>query len=128
MGYCFGGTTVLELARSGADVAAVVGLHAGLPVNRPEDARNIKGKVLILSGAADPMVGPEMRQKFEAQMNEAGVDWRMYLYGGAAHAFTIAGVDELGMPGMAYHALTDARSWEAVLDILEETIGAPELP
>ena len=94
MGYCFGGTAVLELARVAAPMSpAVIGLHAGLPVNRPEDARNIKGKVLILSGAADPMVGPDMRQKFEAQMNEAGVDWRMYLYGGAVHAFTIPGVE-----------------------------------
>jgi dienelactone hydrolase len=123
IGYCFGGTAVLELARGGANVAAVVGLHAGLPINRPEDARNISGKVLILSGAADPMVPPEMRSRFEAQMNEAGIDWQMHLYGGVLHAFTVPGSETLGLPGMGYHATTDARSWKAMLQFFKETIG-----
>jgi dienelactone hydrolase len=123
IGYCFGGTAALELARGGADVKAVVGLHAGLPITRPEDNRAIAGKVLMLEGAADPMVPPEMRTTWEAQMNEAGIDWRMILFGGVQHAFAVPGVEQLGMPGLAYHALTDARAWTAMTDFLGETIG-----
>jgi dienelactone hydrolase len=123
IGYCFGGTAALELARGSADLQAVVGLHAGLPVTRPEDNRNIRGKVLMLEGAADPMIPADVRAIWETQMNEAGIDWRMILFGGAEHAFTIQGVERLGMPGMAYHALTDARSWTAMTAFLAETIG-----
>ena len=123
IGYCFGGTAALELARSGADVKGVVGLHAGLPIQRPEDNRAIKGKVLMLEGAADPMIPANMRITWEAQMNEAGVDWRMILFGGTAHAYTLKGAEDFGMPGVAYHALSDARSWEAMTAFLVEVIG-----
>lgn len=125
IGYCFGGAAVLELARDGADVKAVVGFHSSLPVNRPEDYRKIKGKVLILTGAADPLVPPDLRSQFEAQVNEAGVDWRMTLYGGALHAFTVVGVEEIGMAGVAYQKSADERSWRAMLDLFEESIGRP---
>lgn len=123
IGYCFGGTTALELARAGADVKAVVGLHAGLPLSHPEDNRAIRGKVLMLQGAADPLVPPEMRATWETQMNEAGVDWQMTLYGGTAHAFTLVGAEHIGMPGLAYNADADARSWAAMTGLLAETIG-----
>lgn len=123
IGYCFGGTAALELARSGADVKGVVGLHAGLPTQRPEDNKAIKGKVLMLEGAADPIVPAEMRTTWEAQMNESGVDWRMVLYGGVGHAFAVPGAEHIGVPGLAYHGLTDTRSWEAMTAFLVETIG-----
>jgi len=125
IGYCFGGAAVLELARGGATVAAVVGFHTSLPINRPQDVRNIKGKVLIQQGAADPMVPPELRTTFEAQMNEAGVDWRMYLYGGTVHAFTVPGSENMGMPALAYHQASDERSWRAMLDLFAESIDRP---
>jgi dienelactone hydrolase len=123
IGYCFGGTAALELARGGADVKGVVGLHAGLPLGRPEDNRAIRGQVLMLEGAADPMVPPEMRTTWEAQMNDAGVDWRMILFGGTQHAFAVPGVEHIGMPGLAYDARADARSWTAMTGFLAETIG-----
>ncbi|MDB5698712.1 MAG: hypothetical protein JWN69_1516, partial [Alphaproteobacteria bacterium] len=125
IGYCFGGFASLELARGGADVAAVVGFHSGLPIDRPEDAWNIKGKVLILNGTADPVVPPEKRLAFETQMNAAGVDWQMHLYGGIQHSFTMQGVEKLGLPGMAYDKNADARSWRAMLDFFAETIDPP---
>jgi dienelactone hydrolase len=125
IGYCFGGAAVLELARSGAEVAAVVGFHCSLPINRPQDARNIKGKVLIQQGAADPLVPPDMRAAFETQMDEAGVDWRMYLFGGTVHAFAVPGAENMGMPGLAYHRASDERSWRAMLDLFGESIGRP---
>ena len=79
IGYCFGGTTALEVGRSGADVKAIVGFHSGLDTARPQDARNIKGKVLVCIGAEDPIIPPEQRLGFENEMKAAGIDWRLQL-------------------------------------------------
>jgi dienelactone hydrolase len=122
MGFCFGGTLVLELARGGADVLATVGFHSGLGTARPEDASAITGKVLVLIGADDPIIPPEQRAAFEEEMRAGGVDWRMELYGGAGHSFTNPAVTGEGMPGIAYHEPTDRRSWRSLLDLLEETV------
>ena len=122
-GYCFGGTTVLELARSGADLRAVVGFHSGLGTARPQDAANIKAKILTCIGALDPIIPPEQRAAFEAEMTEVGVDWRMNLYGQAGHSFTNPGVGAMGQAGFEYHAETDRRSWAAMLDLFNETLG-----
>lgn len=124
-GFCFGGAAVFELACTGEDVKAAVGFHSSLPTNRPEDAKAIKGAILMLQGAADPMVPPEMRNAFEAQMNEMGVDWSMMLYGGTLHGFTMKGVERSGFPGVAYLERADKRSWRAMLDLFDEKIGKP---
>jgi dienelactone hydrolase len=123
IGYCFGGAAVLELARTGAAVKAVVGFHSSLPVTRPQDNKNIQGKVLLQQGASDPLVPPDVRATFEVQMNEAAVDWRMILYGGTLHAFTVPGSENIGMAGVAYDKASDERSWRAMLDLFEESIG-----
>ena len=123
IGYCFGGTMALELARAGADLRAVVGFHSGLQTTRPEDAKNIKGSVLVCIGAEDPLIPAEQRADFEAEMRSAGVDWRMNLYGGAAHSFTNPRANEAGIPGIEYHAATDARSWTAMRDLFDEVFG-----
>lgn len=123
IGYCFGGTAALELARSGAELAAVVGFHSGLGTARPQDAADIKGRVLALIGADDPMVPPAQRAAFEAEMRAGGVDWRMTLYGGAVHSFTNPLADSYGRPEVAYHAPTAARSWRAMLDLFDEALG-----
>lgn len=125
IGYCFGGTTSLELARSGADLKAVVGFHSGLATARPQDAVNIKGKVLALIGAADPLIPAEQRTAFEAEMSAAKVDWRINVYGGVGHSFTNPQADAYNMPGIAYDAATDKRSWTAMMDLFAETIGVP---
>ena len=124
IGYCFGGTTVLELARSGADVKAVVGFHSGLGTARPQDASQIRAKVLTCIGALDPIIPPDQRLAFEKEMTDGGVDWRMNLYGGAGHSFTNPDVGALGRPGFEYHAETDRRSWRAMLDLFDETLTA----
>jgi dienelactone hydrolase len=123
IGFCFGGTMALELARGGADLKAVVGFHSGLATARPDDAKNIKAKVLVLIGAEDPLVPPEQRAAFEQEMRNGGVDWRMNLYGGAAHSFTNPQADALGAPGIAYHEATDRRSWAAMLDLFDEALA-----
>ncbi len=127
IGYCLGGAAALELARGGADLAAVACFHSSLPVTHPEDNRNIRAKLLIQTGAADPMAPPDVRTLFEAQMNAAGVDWRIILYGGVLHAFTVPGAADYGMTGLRYDPTADERSWRAMLDLFEESIGRPAL-
>ncbi len=124
IGYCFGGTAVLELARSGAPIAATVGFHSGLKTVRPTDARNIKGKVLVCLGADDPMIPPADRMAFEEEMRAGGVDWQMHLYGGAQHSFTDPGADErarvMGLKGLKYDPAADRRSWRSMLELFDD--------
>ncbi|MGZ5961424.1 MAG: dienelactone hydrolase family protein [Rhizomicrobium sp.] len=117
IGYCFGGTTALELARSGASVAGIVSFHGGLSSPKPDDAKNIRGKVLVCHGALDPLVPLAQVAAFEAQMSKTDVDWQVCVYGGAMHAFTNPAAN---LEGMAYHAAADRRSWKAMLALFEE--------
>jgi dienelactone hydrolase len=118
IGYCFGGTTVYELARSGADLRGVVGFHSGLAPSSGE-ARNIKGKVLTLIGADDPLIPPAARLAFEEEMRGAGVDWQMTLYSGVVHSFTNPNANG-ARPGFKYDAQADARSWAEMRRFFEE--------
>ena len=120
IGFCFGGTTVLELARSGADVAAVVGFHSGLQTSASQDAKAIRGKVLVLLGADDPIIPPEQRAAFETEMRDGGVDWQMQIYGCVGHSFTNREVDGLNLPGFAYDAKADNRAWAAMANLFAE--------
>jgi dienelactone hydrolase len=122
IGYCFGGTTVYELARSGAALQAVVGFHSGLSPSSGE-ARNIKGKVLALLGADDPLIPPEARLAFEQEMREAKVDWQMSLYGNTGHSFTNPDAGAMNRPGFAYEPRTDARSWAEMRRLFDEVLG-----
>ena len=120
VGYCFGGAVVLELARGGADLNAVIGLHPRLATRRPQDAGNIRGKVLVCVGTEDPLIPVEERLAFEEEMRAGGVDWRMNLYGGAEHSFTHPWADLVDLPGIRYHQPSAERSWRAMLDLLGE--------
>jgi dienelactone hydrolase len=122
MGYCFGAAVVLELARSGADLKAVVGFHPGLASARPEDARHIVGRVLMCVGADDPLIPEEHRAGFEREMTAAGVDWRMNVYGGVKHSFTHPNAASAGVPGLEYDERAAARSWRAMLDLFDEVV------
>jgi dienelactone hydrolase len=123
IGYCFGGSCALELARSGADLAAVVSFHGGLKTKSPADAKTIKAKVLVCTGAADPMVDASEREAFVKEMEDAKVDYQMVLYSGAVHAFTNPGADTHGIPGVKYDKKADERSWRAMQELFAETIG-----
>jgi len=121
IGYCFGGTTALEMARGGEPLAAVVGFHAGLGTARPAEAGAVKTKVLVELGADDPIVPAAQRDAFVAEMTAAKVDWRMTLHGGCVHSFTNPGATaELGRPDLRYDKAADARSWRAMLDLFDE--------
>lgn len=121
IGFCFGGSMALELACSGAPLAATIGFHCGLSTVSLADAAAISGKVLVCLGDADPSILPEHRAAFEAAMRRTAVDWQIHLYGGVVHAFTNPAADGLGLPDFArYDVRADARSWATMLSLLEE--------
>jgi dienelactone hydrolase len=119
IGYCFGGTTVIELARSGADLKGVVSFHGGLDSPTPSDGKNIKCKVLALAGADDPFQKPEDLTAFESEMRDNKVDWQIYFYGGAVHAFTQPDPGFVNA-GAKYNEKADKRSWEAMKQFFAE--------
>lgn len=113
LGYCFGGTTVLELARSSAETLGVVSFHGGLGTPTPEDAKQSKARVLALHGADDPFVPPAEVTAFEQEMRAGGVDWQLVAYGGAVHSFTDWNATG-AMKGAQYNEKADRRSWAAM--------------
>jgi dienelactone hydrolase len=112
IGFCFGGGTVLELARGGGDVKAVVSFHGNLDTPDPGDAKNIRAKVLVLHGAADPVVPMSQVVALAEEMDAAKVDWQLVMYGGALHSFSHAG------PG--YQEAAARRSWAAMEALFAE--------
>jgi len=121
VGYCFGGMTVLELARSGMDLAGVISVHGSLDASRPAQPGLVKAKILVCHGALDPHVPVTQVSAFVEEMNHAGADWQLIVYGGAMHGFT----HEAGpyVPGVAYHAPSDVRSAAAMQSFLLELFG-----
>ncbi len=122
IGYCFGGTTVLELARSGAEVNGVVSFHGGLSTPNPGDAKNIKGRVLALHGADDPFVPPKEVADFEDEMRKAGAKWKLVAYPGAVHSFTDWNAGNDNSKGAAYNKQADEQSWEAMKSFFGEIL------
>ncbi len=127
IGYCFGGTAVLELARSGAYLQGVVSFHGGLDAPNPADAKNIRAKVLALHGADDPYVPPQQVAAFQEEMRKGGVDWQMVSYGGAVHSFTNPASGNDPSKGVAYNEKADRRSWEAMKVFFSEIFGKQQL-
>ncbi len=111
IGYCFGGTTALELARSGANLVGTVSFHGGLSTPTPNDAKNIKGRVLVLHGANDPFVPPTEVEAFKTEMKNANVKMEFFAYPGAVHAFTNPAAGDNPKNGAAYNADADKQSW-----------------
>ena len=123
IGYCFGGTTVLELARSGVDVRGVVSFHGDLSISSPAQAGQVKGKVLVCHGADDTFEPPAQIEAFWDEMRKAKVDWQMNTYSGAVHGFSNPDADKFGIPGIAYNKEADMRSWRAMQDFFNEIFG-----
>lgn len=119
IGYCFGGTTVIELARSGAALNGIVSFHGGLDSSAPTDGKNIQCKVLVCHGADDPFEKPEDLAAFESEMRTANVDWRLIMYGGAVHSFTQPMADG-SLPGAKYNERADKRSWQDMKQFFAE--------
>ena len=123
IGYCFGGSTALQLAYTGADVKAVVTFHAALPVPDDSQAKAVRAKLLICHGAADGFIPEETAQKFRAALEAAGVDYTMVYHGGAQHSFTVPGADEKQIKGIKYDADADRRSWKLMQMWFDEVFG-----
>ena len=124
IGYCFGGTMALELGRSGAPIAAIAGFHSGLATKTPEDAKNIKARVLVCIGADDPGIDAAQRAAFEAEMKAGRVNWQLSLYGNTVHSFTNPDADKLGRPEFAaYNKQADDRSWSEMLTLFTEAFA-----
>lgn len=121
IGYCWGGAMSLEVARSGRDVKAVVGFHPSLTIS--PDSKDITAPVLMCVGTEDPFLSRDDRLAFEDHMKESGVpDWQLDVYGGVGHCFTNPDIDAMGMAGLKYDAVADARSWQSMLRLFAETI------
>lgn len=118
IGYCFGGTTVLELARSGADVDGIVSFHGGLDTTMP--AQSMKPKILVLHGADDPFVPTKDVAAFEDEMKKVNANWELTKYSGAVHAFTNPEAGNDNSKGAAYNEQADKRSWIAMSNFLQE--------
>lgn len=120
VGYCFGGRTVLELARSGADLPGVISVHGSLETANPARPGDVKAKILVCHGAIDPHVPTKQVTEFIEEMNAAGTDYQLIVYGGAMHGFT----HDVGpqAPGVAHHAVSDKRSLQAIKAFLAEIL------
>jgi dienelactone hydrolase len=123
IGYCFGGATALELARSGAPLAAIATFHAGLIPELPEDAGRVRAKVLVCHGADDPLVKKEVIDGVMAEFRRDKVDWQVVFYGNAVHSFTNPEADERHVPALAYDKKADERSWSVMRHLFDETLG-----
>jgi len=120
IGYCFGGTGVIEMARDGLPLLGVVSFHGGLDAEPLSPGKTIQAKVLALCGADDPFEKPADLAAFEQQLRDNDVDYQIVSYGHAVHAFTDRGSDALNIPGVKYNAAADARSWQAMRDFFNE--------
>lgn len=122
IGYCFGGSTVLEYARSGADIRGVVSFHGGLdPVGNDWDAVRTKAKLLLCTGAEDPIIPASSVVTFQDNLRKGGIDWEVNTYGGTKHSFTNPDADKAGMPQvLGYNKQADQRSWASMAGFLAE--------
>lgn len=118
IGYCFGGTTVLELARMGAPLRGVASFHGDLSTPTPATEKP-KAKIAVFQGADDKMTMPAL-PAFEDEMRKVGADWEATVYGGAVHSFTVAEAGSDNSTGMAYNKEADERSWKALQDFFAE--------
>lgn len=122
VGYCFGGSGVLELARSGAKLRAAVCFHGELATSAPAQP-GIDTRLLVLTGSEDPFVPQAQRQQFEDEMRNANASWEMIVYEGAQHAFTNPEADQSAIPGMAFDPEIDHRSWRDMCNWLKPLLA-----
>lgn len=123
IGFCFGGTCVLDLAYSGADVKGVVTFHGGLFSLPQDDAKNIKARFLILHGAEDPTMTRDTIYQFQESLRRAGADWQMVYYGGAVHSFSNPASGNDKTKGIAYNPAAALRSWKHMELFLHDVFG-----
>ncbi len=124
IGYCFGGGVVLNEARQGADLKAVATFHGALRTDNPAKPGAVKPRLLVMTGAADPMVTPEQVEAFKKEMTEAGAKFEVIIYPGAKHAFTNRDAAKAGMDALVYNADADKKSWAEMLRLFKQVFGS----
>jgi dienelactone hydrolase len=123
IGFCFGGSVVLELAREGADLKAVVSFHGVLTTSMPAASGQVKARVLVCTGADDPLAPPQQVRAFEEEMRAAAVqDWQIISYGNTLHGFTNPAADGSMMHTALYSAQADRRSWASMRSLFDEVL------
>ena len=122
IGFCFGGLCVLDIARTGADVAGVVSFHGLFEPPGNTDGNQIRAKILALHGWDDPLATPEQVVSLAVELSQMGADWQIHGYGNTLHAFTNPAADDRDA-GTVYNALANRRSWAAMTDFLAEIFG-----
>jgi dienelactone hydrolase len=123
IGYCFGGSTCLQLAFSGADLKAVATFHAALPTPTPEEAKAIKAKLYIAHGGDDSFVPEKSIASLKEALDQAKVTYKFESFPGVVHSFTVPGADKIGMKGMKYDRTADEKSWKEMQTLFKETLG-----
>jgi dienelactone hydrolase len=123
IGFCQGGIVVTELARVRAPILCAIGFHPGL--KRPSGSIDgpIAAKLLMMVGDRDPVIQPDDRAAFVAEMEEKGADWQLHIFGGVGHTYTNPRVDTLNMPGFAYDAVAERRAWAMAFSLLDEVFA-----
>jgi dienelactone hydrolase len=123
IGYCFGGSTVLQLGFAGADLDAIVSFHGALPTPTEAEAKRIQGTILICHGAADPFIPDQAVKAFRSALDKAGVKYEFIAYPGVEHSFTVPGADKHGVKGLKYDKAADADSWKRMQALFTQKLG-----
>ncbi len=123
IGYCFGGSTCLQLAYTGADLKAVATFHAALPKPTGDDAKAVKAKVLVCHGAADTFISEDSIKAFRGALDGAGTKYDFVAYKDVVHSFTVPGADAVNIKGMKYDKAADEDSWKKMLALFKDTLG-----
>ncbi|MEK6675053.1 MAG: dienelactone hydrolase family protein [Planctomycetota bacterium] len=121
IGYCFGGSTVLQLAYSGADISAAVSFHGSLPI--PDSTKDIKARILICHGAKDTFIPEETIKSVRTKLDDGKVNYKFVAYPDAVHSFTVPDAEKRGMNGVAYNAEADRQSWQDMTRLFSEVFG-----
>lgn len=124
IGYCFGGSTVLQLAYSGADLDAVASFHGALSVPTEAEAKQTKAKILICHGAEDTFIPEKTIQDFKAALDTAKADYKFISYPNAKHSFTVPEAGKAGVAGLAYNEAADKQSWQDMKEFLARAFGS----
>ena len=120
VGYCMGGQAALELARSGAEIAAAVSFHGILHTEMPARSGETQARLLVCHGDADPLVPRSQVMRFWEEMDAAAAHWHFHSYSGVKHGFTDPGSDARGIDAVAYDASADRQSWAAMTALFDE--------
>lgn len=123
IGYCFGGSTCLQLAYAGKPLKAVGTFHAALPPLKEDEARQIKPRILVCHGAADTFISDDSIKSFRAALDGAKVDYKFIAYPGVKHSFTVPTADKRGLEGMKYDKAADESSWKELQELLKQAFG-----